>query len=215
LAQDAQQALSQIAGHPIDVVVVDSLLADRNGAELIREIRKAGGGEPRMKLIALADDLAGRDDCLSAGADACLSRPLRVAEFHQTVCTIPTPSGAPSGAPAEPKDRADSIDWQVALEAVGGRRDFLPELVELFEAEYPPTLGVIRAAIADRDPKKLQISAHKLKGCLRYFGPTAAGELARSLEEIGRAGTVDGAANLVEPLYEAVERILPLLRQGP
>jgi HPt (histidine-containing phosphotransfer) domain-containing protein len=152
------------------------------------------------------------DRCCQAGADACLSRPLQIAEFHDCIraARCPNPAENPSA-----RANSDAIDWQVALAAVGGRRDLLAELVDIFGTEYPTTLTAIRAAMDQQDAKALQMSAHQLKGCLRYFGTTTASELARALEEIGRSGQIDGAAQKFEPLVAAVQRLLPQLQRGP
>ncbi len=120
-----------------------------------------------------------------------MTRPLQIDEFHKQ-CRSARQSASRSVDSLD-STLADVIDWNVALEAVGGRRDLLAELIEIFVAEYSTTLNAIRNAIDSGDAKALRMSEHQMKGSLRYFGKTAASELARRLEDLGRSGQVDGA----------------------
>ena len=195
-----------------DVVVLDPLLSDMDGSDFIRDIRIRQDGSQTMPIIVMSEDPTECDRCRQAGASACLTRPLRIAEFHESVLAARRPASPPG--PPDPIN-SDFVDWQIALDAVGGRRDLLAELVTIFETEYPVTLSAIRAAIDGRDPSGLQMSSPQLKGCLRYFGRTTASELASTLEDIGRSGQIDGASSKLEPLAAAVQRLLPKLRLGP
>lgn len=217
-AGTGREALLEWSENQFDVVLIDAMLPEMDGAELVRNIRhqEESSQHNAVPIIILSEDEADRDLCCRAGANACLTRPMQISEFH--ACVVETQRSG------EVSDREDSdagepsrdrIDWQVALDAVGGRRDLLAELVQIFCDEYPMTLATIREAIERSDPKLLQLSAHQLKGCLRYFGPTTASEMAHSLEEIGRSGRIDGAATRIEPLSAAVKRLLPKLQEGP
>lgn len=105
------------------------------------------------------------------------------------------------------------VDWDAALDAVDGRRDLLRELIEIFFLEYPTLLEQIRTAIGDADAAGLRLSAHRLKGCLRYFGQNRAAEFALQLELRGRDGRWDDVAAMSAGLQAALEQMLPSLRE--
>jgi two-component system, sensor histidine kinase and response regulator len=109
----------------------------------------------------------------------------------------------------------EPVDWEQALEAVEGRRELLRELVEIFFAECPTLMASIRQAIDGQDAGELKLYAHRLKGCLRYFGVNRAGEYALELENMGRAGELKEAAAKYVELESALNRLIPALKKAP
>ncbi|MDP6467551.1 MAG: Hpt domain-containing protein [Pirellulaceae bacterium] len=105
-----------------------------------------------------------------------------------------------------------TIDWDVALGIVDGRQDLLLELIDIFFAESAEIMPRIAAAIDNGDAGELQLFAHRLKGCLGYFGQSKAGEIAWQLESLGRVHTLDDAPQLLAQLQIAVDELLPPLR---
>ncbi len=105
-----------------------------------------------------------------------------------------------------------TIDWDEALASVDGQHDLLLELIDIFFTECDEVLPRIENAIAKGDVGELQLFAHRLKGCLGYFGQTKAGDVAWQLESLGREHTLDGAPELLTQLRTAVDELLPLLR---
>ena len=105
-----------------------------------------------------------------------------------------------------------TIDWDKVLAAVDGQQDLLLDLIDIFFTERAQVLPRIAAAIEDRDAGELQLFAHRLKGCLAYFGQSKAGEVAWQLESLGRNRTLDGAPELLAQLRTAVDELLPSLR---
>lgn len=212
VARNGQEALGEWSENEFDVVLLDSLLSEMDGAELARTFRSRETRPRRVPILVLSDAESDGDSCLAAGADKCLNRPFQVSEFHESMRHI----RQSAARPATTEDpNVDPIDWQVALEAVGGRRDLLREIIDVFFTEHTTTLASIQAAIEGSDAKSLQLYAHQLKGCLRYFGETTACQLARNLEDIGRSGQLQQAASQLPPLTAAVRQLLPHLRQGP
>ena len=107
----------------------------------------------------------------------------------------------------------ERVDWNAALDSVQGRDTLLLELVQIFVDEYPHMIERIDHAIATKDAQNLQIYAHGLKGSLRYFGETTAGNIAFKMEALSRAGDWQQAALHRPRLIEALERLLPDLRR--
>ena len=105
-----------------------------------------------------------------------------------------------------------TIDWDKALATVDGQQDLLLELIDIFFTERDQILPRIAAAIDDGDAVELQLFAHRLKGCLAYFGPSKAGEVAWQLESLGRSDTLDGAPELLAQLRTDIDELVPSLR---
>ncbi|MEO8495076.1 MAG: Hpt domain-containing protein [Planctomycetota bacterium] len=104
------------------------------------------------------------------------------------------------------------VNWNYARDVVGDSDELLLELIEIFFEEYPKLMTGIQSSITSGSPDKLRLSAHTLKGTLRYFGETQAGELAFALEVMGRDKQMEGAAEVYGKLQPELDTIVPELR---
>ena len=85
-------------------------------------------------------------------------------------------------------DTSDAVfDRAVALSRVGGDVELLKEIAILFLDDYPKSLTELREAVHTRDAKRLERSAHGLKGSVSNFGAAPAVDAAMQLETMGRA----------------------------
>jgi two-component system sensor histidine kinase/response regulator len=105
------------------------------------------------------------------------------------------------------------VDWSHALEAVRGNRGLLCSIVRTYLEEYPGRLAELKQAAGEEDAKTIQLSAHSLKGPLRFFGAQRAFGLARQLEELGRGGRMQEAPATLADLENALRDLEPLLRE--
>jgi two-component system chemotaxis response regulator CheY len=73
-AEDGQQAREQIRRHSIDLAIIDLVMPDEEGIELIRALRKQ---HPHLKIIAMSGTFGAGilDAAQHLGADATLSKP--------------------------------------------------------------------------------------------------------------------------------------------
>jgi HPt (histidine-containing phosphotransfer) domain-containing protein len=109
------------------------------------------------------------------------------------------------------------IDWQYALEQLGSPR-IVKVIAEAALEECPRLAAAVRAAAVARDAVQLRLSAHTLKGALRYFGETPAFTAAQSLEKMGCAADFDNAAaacdRLDAALADAIGSMYDYLQKG-
>ena len=101
------------------------------------------------------------------------------------------------------------------LESLGGDTEFLAELLEAFYDDSPRQLAAMQAALATGNAEDLRRAAHSLKSNSAEFGGMALSNLCRDLEAMSKAGTLDGAAELVaqaEAEYEKVRVALEVVR---
>ena len=105
-------------------------------------------------------------------------------------------------------DKDNVVNWELALDAVGGDRELLKVLCAAFLEEGPTLLGQLRQAIENRHSEIFFRAAHTLKGSLRYFGNQSASELAALLEIMARRGTMEDAPTV---LAEFETRVAPIL----
>ncbi|WP_109807044.1 response regulator transcription factor [Sphingosinithalassobacter portus] len=74
------EGLARAAGEPFDVVILDRMLPDLNGIELVSRLRDAGVAAPVLMLSALGR-VENRVDGLEAGVDDYMAKPFEPAEL--------------------------------------------------------------------------------------------------------------------------------------
>jgi HPt (histidine-containing phosphotransfer) domain-containing protein len=92
------------------------------------------------------------------------------------------------------------LDHEIALSRVGGDADLLKELAGLFLEEYPRLVAELREAHQQGDAKRVESTAHGLKGSVANFGAKAAVEAALHIEQLGRAGNLRPVAEVLHTL---------------
>lgn len=85
------------------------------------------------------------------------------------------------------------LNLALALERVGGDRELLEEVAQLFLEDYPNSVAEIEVALAAGDPRGVERGAHTLKGAVSNFGADSVVETAFALEMAGRRGDLTTA----------------------
>ena len=75
------------------------------------------------------------------------------------------------------------FDKAVALSRVGGDAELLKEIAVLFLDDYPNSLSELRLAVACGDAKRVERSAHGIKGSVSNFGARPAVDAAMQAAE--------------------------------
>jgi HPt (histidine-containing phosphotransfer) domain-containing protein len=121
------------------------------------------------------------------------------------------PAG-PGGPPARAIDRTVVH----GLAATMGR-EFVTELIDIFQEDSRALVTTLREALAAADVDAFRRAAHSLKSTSESLGATALGALARELEGRARAGRMENAGERVGELaaaHEAAARELEEVRRA-
>ena len=109
-------------------------------------------------------------------------------------------------------DTSDSVfDRAVALSRVGGDAELLKEIAILFLDDYPKSLSDLRDAVEARDAKRVERTAHGLKGSVSNFGAAPAVNAALQLETMGRAQKLVEVEQVLRTLELALAALRPEL----
>ena len=195
-----------------DVILMDVQMPEMGGLEataLIRDHeRTAGGHVPIVALTARAMP-GDREQCLAAGMDAYVSKPLRAEDLFSAIDSVvgrqPQPSAAASVA-------SDKVDRDALLEGFGGRADLLKHVVEVFLEDAPATLARVKGAIEAGNGAEVAAGAHSLKGSVGLFSQGQAFEGARRLEQVAKSGDLSQAEAVRAEVEESVARLTTELR---
>jgi PAS domain S-box-containing protein len=207
LAGNGREAVAALEREDFDVVLMDVQMPEMDGFEATAAIRareaSAGGHIPILAMTAHA--LQGdRERCLAAGMDGYLAKPIRSDELLDLLeSAVPLQRGFGPGA-------------GLAAAGLAGNAGLLKELVNLFLADAARLLAEIRDAIARQDGGALERAAHRLRGSAGYFTAQRTLDLARRLEQLGKAGDFGPATDrLCQDLAEELARVEQELRPDP
>jgi DNA-binding response OmpR family regulator len=167
------------------------------GVEAARAIRAQERGSgvhtPILAVTAHArtDD---RDECLAAGMDGYIAKPLRVDELLSAIASLAA--------------RGRSIDPRRLLADFGHNRRLLDEVVATYLTDAPSQIATLRAAVEKGDAAAAASAAHTIKGSAGLFSTGAAYEAARRVEQAARAGDGADLSRRSEQLIEALGRLV-------
>jgi signal transduction histidine kinase/CheY-like chemotaxis protein len=221
VAGDGEEALQLLSRDAYDVVLMDVHMPRMGGFEAtaaIRERERASGGHlPVIALTALA--MTGdREDCLRAGMDAYVSKPISSADLFATLDRLfPHRAGAtppPRPAPT-PRARPEGAVVDVArLEAnLEGDPEMIRDIVEAYLRDHPQRERELSDALARHDSPALARAAHTVKGLLLTMGAGPAADVALRLEILARCGNLADAESVLTELRGELTQVAPALRQ--
>jgi CheY-like chemotaxis protein len=215
VASNGREAVDLSEGDGFDVILMDVQMPEMNGLDATAAIRlreQADGGHVpivAMTAHALASD---REECLEAGMDAYVSKPLRARDLFDAIERISGAAGeAPVREPADGPD-ADVIHVPTLIANLGGNQDLVRDVIEVFLGDSPAMLAAGRQAASDHDGEKLAGVAHALKGSIGLFSRGRTFEIAREIETRARAGDLTEAGDAVARLEHAVGALGSQLR---
>ena len=210
LATNGREALDLTDGGAFDLLLLDIHMPELDGFQVVRVLREreqtAGGHLPVIALTARSRE-EDRRQCLAAGMDDYLSKPIRAADLFAAIDRVVFGGGASSTARPNAGDHASLLDPVVLLAACGGVAKLLGEMCRNFKSNAPSLLAEVGCALRDHDAPRLHQAAHKLHGTITAFS-TVAGAVASDLEDLAARGQLEEARPLVERLGAMVGELI-------
>ena len=211
------EVLHAIKNIPYDIILMDCQMPELDGYEATRLIRseenklRKGGG--RIYIIAMTANalLGDREECLTAGMDDYISKPVRIDEMEAAIGR-----GLKSIADARENTDAEILDAEVMKGVrdlrTPGEIDPLTELIDLFLHDTPIRIAKILDNFKAGDPVELERAVHSLKGSASNLGAKALAEACGEVMNISRSGKVPEAAAVARILSE-FDRLKPQLER--
>ena len=211
VVENGEDALRALEREAFDMVLMDVQMPVMGGLEATAEIRRreAGTGR-RVRIVAMtAHTMNGdRDQCLSAGMDGYLSKPVIPAMLFSVVEDGVVPPAPPPLRPGAP-----AMDDAALLERLGGDERLFTEVIQAFLDDCPARLLAIRAAVEQRDSVQVRAAAHALKGAAGNLSASALFAAARTLEELAGRGEIAGFEPAWRQLAAEASQTMDALRQ--
>jgi len=210
LATDGREALDLAGGEAFDLLLLDIHMPELDGFHVVRVLRErersAGGHLPVIALTARSRE-EDRRQCLAAGMDDYLSKPIRAADLFVAIHRVVQADGASPTASSNAGDHTSLLDPVVLLAVCGGVAKLLDQMGRNFKSNAPSLLTEIGGALRDQDAPRLRQAAHKLHGTITAFS-TVAGAVASDLEDLAACGQLEAAQPLVERLGAMVGELI-------
>jgi two-component system sensor histidine kinase RpfC len=187
LAENGEQAVDLLLADRFHLVLMDVNMPVMNGIEATKLYRFAALGRERVPIVALTADVTpdAFNQCMDAGMDAVLPKPIEPAELFEMVERLTAGSpGLPVASPAEtdkitdiaahPKFRTEvrspiDITTIGELEKLGGH-DFVAELAGQFVEEGGRIVAELRGAVENRDVFFFRDRLHALRSGAANIG---------------------------------------------
>ena len=99
------------------------------------------------------------------------------------------------------------------MNRVGGDDGLFTQIIQLFLSDCPERLAETEAAVEAKNPERIRLAAHALKGSAGNLSAIALASAARTLERIGSEGRIDAAPAAFRQLAADAVLAMDVLRQ--
>jgi signal transduction histidine kinase/DNA-binding response OmpR family regulator len=202
IVNDGQEVLEALARHSFDVILIDVQMPVMDGLETSRRICQLFPGPHRPRLIAMtANALPGhRTQCLAAGMDDYLSKPVRLDELQAALARVKDRSG-----PILP---GLSSQLPALWEAAGHNHATLGRVVKIMLQTLPLKLAELSAGLESGNAKRVERAAHTLRSDCALLNLPSLGKLCHQLEQAGQTHRLENCG----PAYQQLETEWQLLQ---
>jgi signal transduction histidine kinase/CheY-like chemotaxis protein/HPt (histidine-containing phosphotransfer) domain-containing protein len=199
---NGQEALDALRDRAYDVVLMDVQMPVMDGLEASRRVRAELPADRQPRIVAMTANAMAedREQCLEAGMDDYLAKPVRPEELAAAL------GRAGAGVAADERDQPEAVVEQPpavdlsVLQSLTSRLGdrgpaLLARLLDTWETETASRLGELQTAVAQQDAEDVARLAHSIRGGSASRGAVRLAEVCGEVETALRAGQqVDLAA---------------------
>ncbi len=234
VANNGREAVWLWESHPFDLILMDVQMPEMDGLSATKTIRhrehEHDGGHHIPIIAMTAHAMKGdREQCLDAGMDGYVSKPVRAGELFASIEEILShpaappfeelpamepkqkPQDAEKPSPQPPAESREVLDWDKAVRQAEIASDALRDMAAMFLEETPKLLKECQDALASGDAKSLRRAAHTIKGSAAIFAAEKATAAALHLETLAKEGRLEEAPAACTELETELDRLTPLL----
>jgi CheY-like chemotaxis protein/HPt (histidine-containing phosphotransfer) domain-containing protein len=203
VVENGLEALDALERVTYDAVLMDVQMPELDGLEATRRIRERFPSTHGPTIIAMTANVmeGDREECLAAGMDDYISKPIRVDELSRALARC---------RPVRTGETLDQAALGTLVSSLGGGeegREAVRELVDTFLEDAATQMASLHGAVERGDADAARRAAHTLKSNGATFGAQPFAHLCRQLENLGREGQLDAAPELLRLADEEWERV--------
>jgi signal transduction histidine kinase/two-component SAPR family response regulator/HPt (histidine-containing phosphotransfer) domain-containing protein len=234
LADNGRGAIAAIDQRPYDLVFMDLMMPEMDGLEAAQTIRarqKNAVAHPnynsRIIIIAMTAHAmqSDRDNCLAAGMDDYLSKPIRpsdirgiIEKWGQPIMKEETKPGETKPAPVakiETSAAEPPVEMERLNDLTDGNADSFRELVEMYHKQTTQQLAQLEAAVLANKTDDVRRVAHSCAGASATLGMMRFAGMMRALEKEGASGKLTDATRICEDAAREFKAIKDFLAAQP
>jgi PAS domain S-box-containing protein len=226
VAGNGREALDLLERRTFDLALMDVQMPVMGGLEATAAIRarEATVESPQRRHLPIiaqtAHALKGdREQCLAAGMDGYISKPLSVDELWNAIAQVVPSLVKQRNQVIDPEENRGHnelpFDRNAALARIDGDEEIFRDLIEVFQQNSTRLLNDLEEALRENDALRVQRAAHTLKGSVGFFCAANATSAAKKLETFGREGNLAPARETFDELLAELNRLTDLLKKDP
>jgi len=105
------------------------------------------------------------------------------------------------------------VDMTELKEIMDNDMELIQDCFTDFIADWPGILGEIQDAMTQKDPEKINASAHKLKGTLKYLAAEPAAAAAMVIESAGKNYDLDNLDEKLLNLKTECQKVIDFINE--
>lgn len=218
LAGNGREALEAIQKTPYHLVLMDVSMPEMDGYEAARRIRGLEDAtQPHLPVVAMTAHAmkTDKDQCLAAGMDAYLTKPIQREQLLETVerfASLHTPG---KRSPREVNEVSSHLafDPEGLLDRLGGDRDLYARIIDLFLANVPQRVQHLKDAMTSGNASQIHLEAHALKGAAANMAAGTLQNIFEQIEHAGRSQDLDRVRSLLGPMEQELDRLMQALQK--
>jgi len=209
--ENGREAIEAVLADRFDLVFMDVMMPERDGISATREIRRREAGtERRTPIVAMTARTMPEDRlrCINAGMDGYITKPFSLTEVAECI------DGLMAEGTLRPAEKDNWVRMRNSLrrdeptppsDEEGNVQD---EVATLFHEMCRDQLVVLKRAVCDGETSTVEEAAHSLKGAAGCLGADDLEEVLFKLERMGAEGRLASAAETVDLVEAAIDRLL-------
>ena len=208
-------ALERVQQQPFDLVLMDISMPGMDGMEATRQIRALGGELAQLPIVAMTAHAFAQDraNCLAAGMNDYLSKPLQRERLHEVVGRWLYAAEPAREAPAPLVPDVSAWVTQPILELsiletlqAETTPEVLQQVVSLYIQELGERSAALSDAMAEQDASLAAAHAHAIKSSSGALGAMALYQAASELERACRQPQMALANQIHQQLPALIEQ---------
>jgi CheY-like chemotaxis protein len=215
LANNGQEALSQLKADDFDGVLMDCQMPIMDGYEATHKIRQQEQYKDLPIIAMTANAMAGdKEKVLAAGMNDHIAKPINVNDMFSTMAKWIRPANPHLAAAVEIETAGktelpelDGINIKSGLAITQGNTVLYRKLLIKFRTNYASFPAQFRETLNSDDAEAATRLAHTLKGVAGNIGATGIQQAAEALEQACINGQAD-LEELLQPVYDELEPVI-------
>ena len=223
ITANGKEVIASLRRQKYDVVLMDVQMPEMDGLEATSRIRRDFAEDQQPYIIAMtANAMQGdREECIAAGMEDYLSKPIRVRELVAALRKAKPIFGDLHVGKSREKARA-AAPCVLDLECLGRLKsnlgdkapELMPVLMERFFAGGPRQIADARKSLAENNMADLGHAARTLKSNALNFGLMALAEVSKTLEYRARDNCAEGTDLVIDLVETEFDKAKTELRKA-